>query len=240
MRRSGGILLSKLHIQISGRLAQPAPRPLSKAPMRRLSAALLLAAVAAPALAEPAKDPIRKAPHVLKPAEHGVGRLAPDIAFTDTTGRAGKLSDFKDKKAVVVLFTSTSCPVSQKYAPAASPGWRRPTATRASPSSTSTRSRPTPPTTSPRRSRPTGSPGPTSTTRTGRSPRPLGRRPRPTPSSSIRPAPLPTTGPSMTSTGSATRCRPRRRRTWPRPSTPCSPARCRPFRRPRPRAASWT
>jgi peroxiredoxin/mono/diheme cytochrome c family protein len=85
--------------------------------MRSLSFALLLSAVSVPAVAEPAKDPIRKAPRVVKPAEHGVGRLAPDIAFTDTTGKAGKLSDFKDKKAVVVLFTSTSCPVSQKYAP---------------------------------------------------------------------------------------------------------------------------
>src|SRR6476646_9247047 len=85
--------------------------------MHRTSIVLLIITLAAPALAEPAKDPIRQAPHVLKPAEHGVGRLAPDIAFTDTTGKAGKLSDFKDKKAVVVLFTSTSCPVSQKYAP---------------------------------------------------------------------------------------------------------------------------
>jgi peroxiredoxin/mono/diheme cytochrome c family protein len=84
----------------------------------RFPPVVLLAAFAARLFAEPAKDTIRQAPHVLKPAEHGVGRLTPDIAFTDTTGKAGKLSDFKDKKAVVVLFTSTSCPVSQKYAPA--------------------------------------------------------------------------------------------------------------------------
>src|SRR6476646_3308261 len=86
--------------------------------MHRTSIVLLIITLAAPALAEPAKDPIRQAPHVLKPAEHGVGKLAPDVAFTDTTGKAGKLSDFKDNKAVVVLFTSTSCPVSRKYAPA--------------------------------------------------------------------------------------------------------------------------
>src|SRR3954468_14405892 len=85
--------------------------------MRRPSLALLLAALAGPVLADTAKEPIRKAPRVLKPADCGVGKLAPDVAFTDTTGNAGKLSDFKDKKAVVVLFTSTSCPVSQKYAP---------------------------------------------------------------------------------------------------------------------------
>jgi mono/diheme cytochrome c family protein len=72
--------------------------------MRRLSIALLLAVLAGPALAEPNKEPIRKAPRVVKPAEHGVGKLAPDVGFTDTTGKAGKLSDFKDQKAVVVLF----------------------------------------------------------------------------------------------------------------------------------------
>jgi peroxiredoxin len=83
--------------------------------MRFLPLALLI--LAAPAFADPAKEPVRKAPRVLKPAEHGVGVLAPDVAFTDATGKAGKLSDFKDKKAVVVLFTSTSCPISQKYMP---------------------------------------------------------------------------------------------------------------------------
>lgn len=85
--------------------------------MRRLSFALLVAVLAGPVVAEPAKEPIRKAPRVLKANEHGVGRLAPDVAFTDTTGKAGKLADFKDQKAVVVLFTSTSCPISLKYAP---------------------------------------------------------------------------------------------------------------------------
>ena len=85
--------------------------------MRRLSCALLAAALVNPAVADSAKDPVRQAPRVLKANEHGVGRLAPDIAFTDTTGKKGKLSEFKDKKAVVVAFTSTSCPVSLKYAP---------------------------------------------------------------------------------------------------------------------------
>src|SRR3954470_10622921 len=83
----------------------------------RLLSVVLLTALAVPAVAEPTKDPIRKAPRVVKPAENGVGKLAPEAAFTDTTGKAGKLSDFKDRKAVVVLFTSTSCPVSQKYGP---------------------------------------------------------------------------------------------------------------------------
>jgi thiol-disulfide isomerase/thioredoxin len=63
-------------------------------------------------------EPVRVGPKVLKPGEAGIGRQVPDIAFKDITGKAGKLSDFKDKKAVVVAFTSTSCPISKKYAPA--------------------------------------------------------------------------------------------------------------------------
>jgi thiol-disulfide isomerase/thioredoxin len=63
-------------------------------------------------------EPVRQGPAVLKPGDHGVGRLVPDIAFTDVTGRAGKLSDLKDHKAVVVAFTSTSCPLSKKFVPA--------------------------------------------------------------------------------------------------------------------------
>jgi len=67
--------------------------------------------------ADAAKEPVRQAPRALPPAHHGVGRQAPDVAFTDVTGKSGKLSDFKDQKAVVVAFTSTSCPLSKKYAP---------------------------------------------------------------------------------------------------------------------------
>ena len=52
----------------------------------RLPSVALLVALAVPALADPAKDPVRKAPRVLKQAEHGVGKLAPDVGFTDTTG----------------------------------------------------------------------------------------------------------------------------------------------------------
>src|SRR5262245_52778399 len=85
--------------------------------MRLLPLVLLPALLAASALAEPDKEPIRKYPKVLKPGEHGVGRLAPDIAFTDINGKAGKFSDFKEKKALVVAVTSTSCPKSLKFAP---------------------------------------------------------------------------------------------------------------------------
>jgi thiol-disulfide isomerase/thioredoxin/mono/diheme cytochrome c family protein len=85
--------------------------------MRILSLALLLAIGVQHAVAEPAKEPIRQGPKIVKPGDHGVGRLVPDIAFTDVAGKAGKLSDFKDKKALVVAYTSTSCPISKKFAP---------------------------------------------------------------------------------------------------------------------------
>ncbi len=62
-------------------------------------------------------EPVRQAPKIVKPGEHGVGRQSPDIAFKDINSKAGKLSDFKDKKALVVAFTSTSCPLSKKFAP---------------------------------------------------------------------------------------------------------------------------
>jgi thiol-disulfide isomerase/thioredoxin/mono/diheme cytochrome c family protein len=85
--------------------------------MRPLLAFLTLAFLTGPAFAEPDKEPVRKYPKVLKPGDHGVGRLAPDIAFTDINGKVGKLSDFKDRTALVVAVTSTSCPKSLKFAP---------------------------------------------------------------------------------------------------------------------------
>jgi thiol-disulfide isomerase/thioredoxin len=83
--------------------------------MRPAALALLLAAL--PARAADA-DPVKTAPKVLKPAEAGVGRLVPDVAFTDLAGKPGKLSDFKGSKLTVVALTNTTCPVCKKYAPA--------------------------------------------------------------------------------------------------------------------------
>ncbi|HEV3384409.1 MAG TPA: redoxin family protein, partial [Gemmata sp.] len=62
-------------------------------------------------------DPVKQAPRVLKPAEAGVGRLIPDVVFSDLSGKVGKLSDFRTAKLTVVAFTSTSCPISKKYTP---------------------------------------------------------------------------------------------------------------------------
>ncbi len=59
----------------------------------------------------------REGPKVRKAAECGVGRLVRDLSFTDLTGHSGKLSDFKSSRALVIALTSTSCPLTKKYAP---------------------------------------------------------------------------------------------------------------------------
>ena len=86
----------------------------------RLPALVLTLILALPVTAqEPTRkpDPVRQGPRVIRPAEAGVGKLIPDVAFTDLAGKAGKLSDFKDAKLTVVAFTNTTCPICKKYAP---------------------------------------------------------------------------------------------------------------------------
>jgi thiol-disulfide isomerase/thioredoxin len=64
----------------------------------------------------PALSP-RQGPKILKPADHGVGRLVPDVAFTDLDGQSGRLSDYRSSRLLVIALTSTSCPITKKYAP---------------------------------------------------------------------------------------------------------------------------
>src|SRR5262249_42938390 len=64
-----------------------------------------------------ADDPVRKGPRVLRAADGGAGVLVPDAAFTDVTGKAGKLCDFRAGKLLVVALTDVGCPVCKKYAP---------------------------------------------------------------------------------------------------------------------------
>jgi thiol-disulfide isomerase/thioredoxin len=110
--------------------------------MRTLALALTLAAAVAVSADEPAKpqkrnpfrdaakaarpepaakpetpDPVKNAPKVLRAAEVGVGKFVSDVAFTDTAGKAGRLSDLKGAKLTVVAFTNTTCPISKKYTP---------------------------------------------------------------------------------------------------------------------------
>ncbi len=68
----------------------------------------------APPKAEP---DLKAAPKVRRAADLGVGRLVPDTAFTDIAGKAGKLSDYRDRACLVVALTDPGCPLSQKFAP---------------------------------------------------------------------------------------------------------------------------
>lgn len=70
------------------------------------------------ASSEPKKsDPVKQGPRVIRANDAGVGAFIPDVAFTDLAGKAGKLSDFKSAKLLVVAFTDTGCPVGKKYGP---------------------------------------------------------------------------------------------------------------------------
>jgi peroxiredoxin/mono/diheme cytochrome c family protein len=78
-------------------------------PIRRLSL-LLLGGLVALAPARPAGPPPRKAP----PA----GRTVSGFRLEDPrTGKAVALADFKDKKAVAVVFLGTECPVNNAFLP---------------------------------------------------------------------------------------------------------------------------
>lgn len=61
--------------------------------------------------------PIRQGPQPLKPNDYGVGRMVPDLSFTDLDSVTHKLSDYRDRKAVVLALTGTGCPLCLKYAP---------------------------------------------------------------------------------------------------------------------------
>lgn len=59
----------------------------------------------------------RQGPRVLKPSEAGVGRRAPDFAFTDLRGTTGRLADYAGSNVLVIAFTGTGCPLARKYTP---------------------------------------------------------------------------------------------------------------------------
>lgn len=64
-----------------------------------------------------AKIEVRRGPKILKPSETGVGRMIPDLGYTDVQGKSHQLSDLQSSEAIVIAFTSTSCPICQKYTP---------------------------------------------------------------------------------------------------------------------------
>ncbi|MCC6511891.1 MAG: redoxin family protein [Pirellulaceae bacterium] len=70
--------------------------------------------------AEPAKaldTPVRQGPKRLTPGEHGIGRWVADFRFTDIGGTERKLHGDNQHELTVIAFTSTTCPISNKYLP---------------------------------------------------------------------------------------------------------------------------
>ena len=65
-----------------------------------------------------AEEPPRLGPKLMRAADSGVGRLVPDLNFTDLHGKRGKLSSYKSSKALVIALTGTTCPVSKRFTPA--------------------------------------------------------------------------------------------------------------------------
>src|SRR3954447_19991160 len=64
-----------------------------------------------------AVESVREGPAVLPARATLVGERIEDVGFTDLAGKAGRLSDYKNKKALVVCVTGATCPVAQKYGP---------------------------------------------------------------------------------------------------------------------------
>jgi peroxiredoxin len=71
----------------------------------------VLTAISAPVLAVAAPSP-----KALKPQEV-VGKKVSDFTLVDTTGKLRSLQQFVDRKAIVLVFTGTECPMSNSYAP---------------------------------------------------------------------------------------------------------------------------
>ncbi|WP_010587911.1 EF-hand domain-containing protein [Schlesneria paludicola] len=60
---------------------------------------------------------VRQAPRILNAKERNIGQLIADVEFQGVAGKHHRLSDFANRKGVVIAVTSTSCPLSKKYFP---------------------------------------------------------------------------------------------------------------------------
>ena len=85
-----------------------------------LIAVLAVAAFTGAILSQDTETPateVKRAPAPVDAREYGIGRLLPDLAFTDTDGKKAKLSDYADKQALVIFVTNSGCPICKKFAP---------------------------------------------------------------------------------------------------------------------------
>jgi hypothetical protein len=68
--------------------------------------------------AVPAKQDDPPLAELTKPLDaraYGIGEIVPDLSFTDLDGKDGRLSDFVERDALVVVIRDVGCPVSRKY-----------------------------------------------------------------------------------------------------------------------------
>src|SRR5688572_1926663 len=60
---------------------------------------------------------LREEPQVVHAPDSRLGRLVPDLELARVGGGALRLKDLRSRRAVVIAFTSTSCPVTRRYGP---------------------------------------------------------------------------------------------------------------------------
>lgn len=80
----------------------------------------LIAATVCRALAEggiTTQSTVREGPRAVGMSQSNVGRLVPDLELSPISGKKFQLSAYKSAPATVIAFTTTSCPVTKRYAP---------------------------------------------------------------------------------------------------------------------------
>ena len=75
---------------------------------------VLLLATAAGAQETPDDDAIAETVTLLDPEEWGIGEQVADLPFVDLDGEHGRLSDYADRPALVLVIRDVGCPVSQR------------------------------------------------------------------------------------------------------------------------------
>jgi len=73
-----------------------------------------------PAEASASREPVKPVitgPKVIKGGDVGVGRQVAEASFTTRDGTVRTLSALAAGKGLVIAYTSTTCPVSKRYAP---------------------------------------------------------------------------------------------------------------------------
>lgn len=83
--------------------------------VRVLFAAIAVAAITPGPVSAAPLEPVRQGPTPLKPGGHGVGRLAPAVAYTDLDGVSHAVGD--GDGFTIFAATGTSCPLSVRYLP---------------------------------------------------------------------------------------------------------------------------